>query len=195
MALTLPTTPELTMFRPELVYSRNELVPEFGGPMQRRNRMGARYRAQCRVAPQYYEDAMDWADIDDETDTCVLEIVQPNIDTSKIGNGLINGSGISGSTLPVDGLVPNGYIRKNQWLSIVTDGQRYCYRAKSDVVVASNGAVDIPLRTMMRVPHADGDLVELVAPKIEGFVTVDPECWEPDEHQMINLSFTITEIE
>lgn len=195
MALILPTTPELTMFRPELVYARNELVPEFGGPLQRRNRMGARYRAQCRVAPQYYEDAMAWADIDDETEACVLPILQPNIDTSKIGNGLINGSGIAGSTLPVDGLFANGFIRKNQWLSIVTDGQRYCYRVRADVIVAGDTTADIPLRTMMRVPHADGDLVELVEPKIEGFVTVDPECWEPDEHQMINLSFTITEIE
>ncbi len=194
MAFTLPTT-DLIGFRPELIYSRNDLVPEFRGPVQRRNRTGSRYRAQCRVAPQYYEDAQEWADIDDETETCVLELIQPNIDTSKIGNGLINGSGISGNVLPVDGLVPHGFIRKNQWISIVTDSKRYCYRVKAAVVADASGEADITLRTMMRVPHADGDLVEIVAPKIEGFVTVDPESWEPDEHQMIHLSFTITERE
>ncbi|MEH6697197.1 MAG: hypothetical protein V7672_00715 [Brevundimonas sp.] len=194
MAFILPDT-DLIEFRPELIFARNELVPEYGGPLQRRNRMGARYRARCRVAPQYYEDAQEWADIDDETETCVLPILQPNIDTSKIGNGLINGSGIAGSSLPVDGLIANGFIRKNQWLTITTDGRRYCYRVKSAVVVGADTSVTIPLRTMMRVPHADGDLVELVAPSMEGFVTVDPESWAPDEHQMCHIAFTITEVE
>lgn len=196
MANILPSTPGALSIEPELITARNNLVPAFGGPEQRRNRMGSRYALKVRLEPMIYEDAQDWADLDDETDTCVWTIPQPDLDIGAPGTPLVAGADQAGANLDLDGLTPHYVFRKNQWITVITDGQRYCYRVRSETIAGADGTVTVPLRTMLRVPPADNDTVEVAQPKIEGFVTVDEGAWRIDgEDRLIRLSFTIKERE
>ena len=91
----------------------------------------------------------------------------------------------------IDGLT-NGYvIRKGQFLSVVTQGRRFLYRAKASVTV-SGGAATVPLRTMLRFPPADNDVVEIAQPMIEGFIR-DLGEWSVGVDRLVGLQFTVRE--
>tara|TARA_R110002051_G_scaffold161835_7_gene233464 strand:- start:31 stop:618 length:588 start_codon:yes stop_codon:yes gene_type:complete len=195
MANVLPTTPGAISAEPTLVSGAGKLSPANRGPEQRRNRAGARYEWKVEIEPQSQEDANEWADIDDESDTCILVIPQVDYDAGTPGAPLVNGGAQSGANIILDGLTPYYVIRKNWWLTIITGGQRYTYRARAETVVDASGAVTLPLRTMLRVPPADNDVVELVNPTVEGFVTPSDGCWRVDGDQLVRLKFTLRERE
>jgi len=195
MSYALPTDFAGVSITPSLITARNDLVPVFGGPEQRRNRMGSRYQLKVKLEPLSPEQAAEWDDIEDEVETCLFEIPQPDFDTGSPGSPLVNGSGQSGANLILDGLTPQYVIRKRQWLTVVTGGQHFCYRARAEVVVNGSGQVTVPLRTMLRKPHADNDVVLIAQPIMEGFVTVDEDAWMIDGNHLISLGFTIKERE
>lgn len=195
MANVLPTTPGAIVSNPRLISASNDLAPAWGGPEQRHNRPGSRYQIDVEIEPQPQDDANEWGDIDDESETCILVIPQVDYDAGTPGSPKVKGAGQTGANIILDGLTPYYVIRKHWWLTIVTGGQLYTYRARSTMVADENGEVTLPLRTMLRVPHADNDVVELVDPRIEGFVTVSDDCWRVDGDQLVRLKFTIKERE
>ena len=157
--------------------------------------MGSRYAWDFEMPPQRYEAAQDWSDIDSEGETCVMPIPQPGVDTGAPGLPRVNGAGQSGSSIVLDGLTPQYVFRRNWWLSVVTGGQRFCYRGRAEVVANGSGQMTIPLRTMLRVPHADNDVVEIAEPKVEGFVTPAPDAWAMGPDGLVRLAFSIKEVE
>lgn len=195
MSLTLPTWPGPANATPRLITSRSEMNPAYGGPDQRLNRAGSRYAWDIELPPQTYENAQDWSDIDTEDQTCILLIPQPGLDTGAPGLSVVDGAGQTGTTLALRGLTANYLIRRNQWLSILTGGQWYSYRAASAVIVAADGTVDVPLRTMIRKAHADADRVDLAEPKVEGFPTPAPDAWAMGPDGLVRLVFSLKEIE
>lgn len=195
MALSLPIWPAPARMVPRLLTARNDLSPAFGGPTNRFARMGSRYALDVEMPPMKNIDAQDWADIDDEAATCILLIPQPGIDTGAPGSPLVNGGSQAGSSLILNGVTPQYALRKNQWLTIITGGQRFSYRAKSAVVADAAGNLVVPLRTMLRVSPTNNDVVEIAEPKIEGYVTVTEDAWSVDSAHIVALTFSITERE
>ena len=195
MALSLPIWPAPARMVPRLVSARNDLAPAFGGPTNRFARMGSRYALDVEMPPMKNVDAQDWADIDDEAATCILIIRQPGIDTGSPGIPRVNGGSQAGSSLILDGLTPHYALQKNQWLTVTTGGQMFSYRAKSAVVADASGNLTVPMRTMLRVPPANNDVVEIAEPKIEGYVTVTEDAWSVDSAHIVALTFSITERE
>lgn len=195
MALSLPIWPSPAKMTPRLVTARNDLSPAFGGPTNRFSRMGSRYALDVEMPPMRYIDALDWADLEDEADTCVMLIPQPGLDTGSPGVPRVNGAAQAGSSLILDGLTPHYALRKHQWLTVTTGGQMFNYRAKSAVVADAAGNLTVPLRTMLRVPPANNDVVEIAEPKIQGYVTVTEDAWSVDAAHIVALTFTITERE
>jgi hypothetical protein len=193
--IELPTVFSGVSITPTLITARNDLVPSFGGPEQRRNRMGSRYQLKVQLEPMPIEDANEWADLDDEAETCLFVIPQPCIDTGTPGAPRVNGAGQSGSSLVVNGVTPHYALGKNWWISLVSGGQHFCYRVRSEAIADASGNLTIPLRTMLRKPPADNDVVEIAEPRIEGFVTVDEGAWMIDGNHLISLGFTIKERE
>ncbi|MNR43834.1 hypothetical protein D3C85_1625010 [compost metagenome] len=93
----------------------------------------------------------------------------------------------------IDGL-PNGYvIRKGQFLSVGSAGQRFLYRAKASATSVA-GTATVPLRTMLRRPPNDNDVVEIAQPMIEGFVR-DLGEWAVGVDRLVGLQFTVRERE
>lgn len=193
--IELPTVFSGVSITPSLITARNSLVPAFGGPEQRRNRMGSRYQLKVQLEPMPIEDANEWADLDDEAETCLFVIPQPGIETGTPGSPRVSGGGQAGASIVLDGLTPYYAIGKNWWISVVTGEQHFCYRARFQAIADGNGNLTIPLRTMLRKPPADNDVVEIAEPRMEGFVTVDDDAWMIDGNHLISLSFTIKERE
>lgn len=195
MALVLPASPAPRLATPRLVSARNDLSPAFGGPTNRFSRMGSRYALDIELPPMSYVDALQWGDIDDEADTCVLSIPQPGLVIGVPGTPRVNGGGQAGSSLVLDGVSAGYVVRKHQWLTIITGGQRYAYRAKAAATADGGTNLTVTLRTMLRVPPADNDVVEIFDPKIEGYVTVPDDAWSVSVARVVGLSFTLTERE
>lgn len=181
---------------PRLFSSANMMTPAFGGPDQRQGRMGSRYAIDVEMPPLSYEAAQDWADIDDEEATVVMEIDQPDLDVGEPGAPVVDGSGQLGRVLKLRGFTPGYGFRKNQWLSILIGQQRFAYRARAVATADDQGRMTLPLRTLLRLPAGDNATVEVKTPKIEGYPTPTEDCWSVDaEDRQVNLAFTIKERE
>ncbi|MGV3579993.1 hypothetical protein [Brevundimonas sp.] len=192
MAILLPSEPAAAMMSIGMVRSANDLSPAFSGADQQLRRKGSRYALTFTMPSMEYVEAMPWmADLGAEGQTVVMDVVQPGLDTGAPGAPLVKGAGQAGAALIIDGLT-NGYIiRKGQFFSVVSAGQRYLYQAAASVTVAGGQAM-VQLQTMLRRPPNDNDVVEIAQPRIEGFVRdySDPEVGV--DHEVI-LSFTIRE--
>jgi len=189
--LVLPTDPAPANMGIAMITAKNVLAPAFGDGEQELLRKGSRYALTFQMPPMRYVTSMDWDDLMAEGDTVVMKVHQPGFDTGAPGTPRVNGAGQSGSALVIDGLT-NGYvIRKGQFLSVITQGRRFLYRAKANVTV-SGGTATVPLRTMLRFPPGDNDVVEIAQPMIEGFVR-DLGEWSVGIDRLVGLQFTVRE--
>ncbi len=189
--LTLTTDPAPANMGIAMITAKNVLAPAFGDGEQELLRKGSRYALTFLMPPMRYVTSMEWDDLMAEGDTVVMKVHQPGFDTGAPGTPRVNGAGQSGSALVIDGLT-NGYvIRKGQFLSVVTQGRRFLYRAKASVTV-TGGSATVPLRTMLRFPPSDNDVVEIAQPMIEGFVR-DMDSWEVGVDRLVVLKFTVRE--
>lgn len=177
-----------------LISARNTLTPAFGGDEQELLRKGSRYALTFQMPPMRWTTSMDWDDLMTEGDTVLMKVFQPGFDTGAPGDPVVDGGGQAGTSLLLTGLTPTYPVRKGQFLSVVTDGQRFLYRAKAEVVADASGAATVPLRTMLRRSPADGDTVELAEPMIEGFVR-DLGEWAVGVDHLVGLQFTVRERE
>lgn len=189
--LVLPTDPAPANMGISLISAKNVLSPAFGDGEQQLLRKGSRYALTFQMPPMRYVTSMDWDDLMAEGDTVVMRVHQPGFDTGAPGSPRVNGAGQTGMSLVLDGLTPSYVIRKGQFLSVIVSGRRYLYRAR-DEVVATDGAVTVPLRTMLRFPPADNDVVEIGQPMIEGFVR-DMGEWSVGVDRLVGLQFTVRE--
>lgn len=193
MSIALPDWPAPAQMTPRLVTGRAELRPAWGGDVQRLNRAGSRYAIDVQLPTMTYLDAQAWADIDTEDQTVTMKIIQPGLEIGSPGTPLVKGASQSGSSLIVDGLTPNHIIQKNRWFTLAISGRLYAYRVATQVVADAAGEATITLRTMLRVSPADNAVIDLAAPRIEGFATVPEGAWATDTAGHVTLAFSIEE--
>lgn len=194
MSVSLPIRPAPASMTVAMITAKNMLTPAIGsGDEQEIQRKGTKHALTFSLPPMPYVQSMDWDDVLVEGDTAVMKVHQPGFDTGAPGLPLVKGAGQIGSSLLIDGLTPNYVIRKGQYLSVITGGQRFLYRCRSEVV-ALTGEVSVPLRTLLRRPPADNDVVEIAQPMIEGFVR-DLSDMSVGIDRLVSLSFTIRERE
>lgn len=191
--LTLPTDPAPAKMAIAMVSAKNTLTPAIGGAEQELLRKGTRYALTFSMPVMTYVQSMEWDDLMAEGDTVLMRVFQPGLVIPNPGAPLVKGAGQAGTSLVIDGL-PNGYvIRKGQFLSVVSAGQRFLYRAKASATSLA-GTATIPLRTMLRRPPNDNDVVEIAQPMIEGFVR-DLGEWAVGVERLVGLQFTLRERE
>lgn len=191
--LTLPTDPAPAKMAIAMVSAKNTLTPAIGGAEQELLRKGTRYALTFSMPVMTYVQSMEWDDLMAEGDTVLMRVFQPGLVIPNPGAPLVKGAGQAGTSLVIDGL-PNGYvIRKGQFLSVVSAGQRFLYRAKASATSVA-GTATIPLRTMLRRPPNDNDVVEIAQPMIEGFIR-DLGEWTVGVERLVGLQFTVRERE
>lgn len=191
--LTLPNDPAPANMAIAIISAKNTLTPAFGGAEQELLRKGSRYALTFSMPPMAYVQSMEWDDLMAEGDTVLMRVFQPGLVIPNPGTPLVKGAGQAGTALTIDGL-PDGYvIRKGQFLSVVSAGQRFLYRAKASAT-SVGGTATVSLRTMLRRPPNDNDVVEIAQPMIEGFVR-DLGEWAVGVDRMVGLQFTVKERE
>ena len=192
--LTLPNDPAPANMAIALVSSANTLNPAFGGAEQELLRKGDKYALTFSMPQMSYVQSMDWDDLMAKGDTVLMRVFQPGFVIPNPGAPLVKGAGQAGMSLLIDGL-PVGYaIRKGQFFSVVSAGQRFLYRAKASATANGSGEALIQLRTLLRRPPNDNDTVEIAQPMIEGFIR-DLGEWTVGVERLVGLQFTVRERE
>lgn len=194
-ALVLPTDPGPSKMTPRPISSRNEQRPASQGPVNRYMRPGTRWAWDNTMPPMTYVESLDWDDLLSESDTVIMDILQPGLDIGEPGLPVVDGAGQIGRTLNLKGLTAGYLFRKGQWISVPVNGQLFAYKVRAAITVGSDGKVALPLLTLLRLPPANNAAVDVVRPRAEGFATVDPASLEVGEDRMVRLRFTLEERE
>lgn len=192
MSLILPSDPAPNHMSIELISTKNTLTPAAGGDEQEIRRKGSKYALTFSMLMTYVQ-SMEWGDLMAEGETVVMKVHQPGLVVGSPGSPRVKGSAQIGSSLLIDGLTPGYVIRKDQFMSVITDGQRFLYRARA-AVTATGGEATVPLRTLLRRPPSDNAVVEIAQPMIEGFPR-EVSNIEVGVDRLVRLQFTVRERE
>ncbi|MNQ49565.1 hypothetical protein D3C85_634790 [compost metagenome] len=195
MAIILQGLPRQTRYSMRAVSVANTMSPAFGGADQRLGRKGSRFAIDVSI-PALSAAGCGMGLIADllrgETETLVLGIPE-HLPAVAYGAPVANGVS-TGSVLAVKGLTPGAVIRKGKFLSIILSGQRFVYMVTAQVTVPIGGLANLPSWRMLRRPAADGALIELAEPKIEGFIEPGQD-WSITSLKAVGMSFALKERE
>lgn len=195
MAIILQGLPRQTRYSMRAISAANTLSPAFGGADQRLSRKGSRFALDVSI-PALSAAGCGMGLIADllrgETETLVLEIPE-HLPAVAYGAPVANGVS-TGSVLAVKGLTPGAVIHKGKFLSIILLGQRFVHIVTAEMTVPAGGLVSLPIWPMLRRPTIDGAVIELAAPKIEGFIEPGQD-WSINSLKAVGMSFTLKERE
>lgn len=193
-AYILPSEPTPDRMSIAKVSAANTLTPAFSGADTELDRKGERYALTFTLPSQTYAEAAKWSVLNRKGRTFVMEVQQPGVVIPAQPDPRVKGAGQAGSQLLIDGLTPGQPIKTGWFLTVISAGQRFLYRADADTVATAEGAALIDLQEMLRRPPNDDDVVELVAPKIEGLPRDVREIEVGVNHEVI-IQFTLRERE
>lgn len=195
MAIILQGLPRQTRYSMRAISAANTLSPAFGGADQRLGRKGSRFAIDVSI-PALSAAGCGMGLIVDllrgETETLVLGIPE-HLPAVAYGAPVANGVS-TGSVLAVKGLTPGAVIRKGKFLSIILSGQRFVYMVTAQVTVPVGGLANLSIWPMLRRPTADGAVIELAEPKIEGFIEPGQD-WSINSLKAVGMSFALKERE
>lgn len=172
MSITLPTSPAPMSITPRLVSARAELRSAFGGSTQRINRLGSRWAFDFQFAPMTAADALAWVSAFTETDTCIMNIVEPGITVGSPGTPLVNSATQTGSSLITDGWTAGYVIPKGKWFSVSVSSLLYLYQTSAAVTANGSGQATLSITPMLRASPADNAALNFNPAKIEGFLNL-----------------------
>jgi hypothetical protein len=194
VAVVLPSDPPPAAMTIEKISAANTLAPAFGGSEDEIDRKGERYALTFVMPSMTYADSMAWSYLYRRGITVVMEVHQPGVVVAAPPAPRVKGAGQAGSLLAIDGLGAGYLLRKGQFLSVITGGQRYLYRAAAAVTANGAGEATVTLHEMLRRSPADNDVVEIAAPKIEGYARNVRDVSVGVDHEVV-LEFTVRERE
>jgi len=197
MTIILPALPRKAEFSPRPVRGSSILRPAFGGPRQPVARMGDHWAIDVDAGvmpPEWGFELL--ADLMQSGVTRVaIPFPEAGIDSGTPGAPVVDGAGQSGMTLLMRGFRPGYAVRKGKFFSAITNGQRFLSMARTAVIAGGDGRAAVPIWPMLRRPHADGDVIEMAQPMIEGFVD-EPVGWSQGLHKALTIGrFVIEEVE
>ena len=173
------------------------LRPATGGPVQKVQRAGSRYRVEFTLPAMYADDARVFVSRLIEAKR-IGHLVIPfplAISQGAPGSPVVDGAGQTGTTLNIRGLIPGYLFREGYWLTIKDAyGQRYLFNCRSTVPADTNGEATIKIEPPLRVPHPDGAQILLANPEIEGFLDGGEWTWTISPTGITELSFTVEEV-
>lgn len=193
-AITLPDSPGPRNVEWELVDFGGILAGALGGPDQRVNRLGNRWRAVVEMPPLTSKQAREWsaALVKGVRLGVLWEIVQPGFSSGVPGRPLVAGPDQSGWGLEADTFTPGYVWRPGQFMSVITSGQRYLYQFSEAGRVETDGTATLPIEPALRVSPADDDTIEVVRPVMQGLIAAPSWSYDIDKLGR-GFSFTITE--
>jgi hypothetical protein len=182
---------------PQLIDFGGELVPGIGAAVQRINRLGNRFGIAVEMPPVPEEPEgrilaglLRLA----KTQGALFPFPQPGLEIGVPGSPVVNGTVAGGTSLPVRGLTALYTVRFGQFFSIIHGGRRYLHSAAAETTANGSGNAVIVLDPTLRTDLADGDVVEMAEPKIEGLLETGNVKWAIRTEPFTDgLGFTVTE--
>lgn len=170
-SVMLPSTPACRAAHPSQVSFGSTLTPFLGGPSQRINRLGTRWSWQFSMPPMQADVARVWiqALARAEENGAIMAVPQ-DIDVGDPGAPLVSAVVAGGLSLPLKGMTAGYPIRAGQYASIIHAGRRYLHLFTEDVTVGAGGTTTAAVWPMIRTSLAINDVVEIAAPKVEGWL-------------------------
>lgn len=196
--IELPACPPIRDAAPKLVGFFTDQQPILGGPGNRVSRLGDKWGIDVQTySALYAEHGMTYLArlLRGMTDTVLLAFPEPGVSVQDYGAPVVSTAGASGQVLPIGGLKPGVVIREGKFLSVVIGGQRFLYQAAGTMTVPIGGAVNLPIYPTLRRQPPVGAVVELAAPKIEGFVQGSEQSWQVSRSKYLPFNFSIVEVE
>ena len=191
--LTLPSSPAPNAMGIELVRNGNVLTSALGSDDQAVLRNNARYALTFSMPAFSYVESMAWDDLMNIADLVVMKVHQPGLVIGAPGAVRVNGGGQAGTSLIVDGLTPGYVVRKGQFFTLTTAGRRFLYRTSAAVTANGSGQATLTVRTPLRRPPSDNDVIDMANPVIEGFITDLGEYTVDTDRLVKGLRFTVKE--
>lgn len=168
MPLSLPSG-FISEWNAQPALEATESASAFGTNRQRIFRGGQHWAIELRLQPMLPADARKWLTLDTQLDTVLWPIPQSDFVAANEGAPRVMGAGQLGSTLNVDGLTPGYEAPVGAFISIITNNRRYLYRIEEDATANASGLAALKVSPMLRISPNDNDVVEIAAPKIEGY--------------------------
>lgn len=194
MSVTLPTSPPPRSITPRLITSRADLRPAFGGATQRIARSGSHWAFDVEMPPMSHAQALDWVNILDETDTCILRLPEPGITIGSPGTPLVNGASQTGTSLITDAWGASYAIPKGKFVGVTVSGLQYLYQTTTAVTASGGGAATLVLRPMLRASPADNAALIINPATVEGFVSLSDGSMNISVNRLVEgFTFTIEE--
>jgi len=194
VAVTLPDSPGPRNVQWELVDFGGIVPGALGGPDQRVNRLGNRWRATVEMPVLTAKQAREWsaALVRGLRLGVLWEIVQPGFSPGVPGRPLVAGASQTGWELDADTFTPGYVWRPGQFISVLIGTQRYIYQFAESGRVETDGTATLPIEPALRVSPGDGDTIEVVRPVMQGLVAAPAWAYDVDKLAR-GFSFTITE--
>lgn len=196
--ITLPTCPPIRNATMRLISYATDQTPTLGGPQTRVLRMGDRWAGEFTTYPALYDgEGRVYLSrlVRGMTDTVLIGVIEPGMRAQDYGTPLISTAGAFGQSIQVKGLGSGRVVPEGKFLSIVTGGQRFLYQTTSQVTADGSGNATLAIFPMLRRQPAVNDVVELSAPKMEGYVQGNEVQWNITKSKRVGFVFSIQERE
>lgn len=181
---------------PHLLDWGSEQTAVLGGVSSRVDRLGSKHQIDVTVPPLVQEpDGRIWVSRlkRAKSQGGIMQFPQLDLVVGSPGAPVITTAAVGGTSIAIGGVTHGYVVREGQWLTITSGGRGYLYSADADAAVDTNGHVTLTITPMLRAPAAVGDIVNLVAPTIEGWIGGDDFSWTVDNAHHVGLQFSITE--
>jgi hypothetical protein len=196
MSILLPTTPGITASAPQLLDFGTVQQGALGGAAQRLNRLGNRFAltVECAPAPGDAGRIFFARLAKAVTAGAIMAFRQPWLTIGAPGAPVVNGSGQSGSVLNLRGFTAGYQAREGQFFSLIHGGRRYLHQWAADATANGAGVLSAAITPMLRVSPADGAVVEVAQPYIEGLISAEAARARISVELLFEpFSFTISE--
>lgn len=195
--ITLPHHPGPNNATPALIDYGVTLRPATGGPVQKVDRAGSRYRVEFSFPPMQSCDARIFISRLIEAKR-IGELVMPfpllGEDQGSPGSPVVDGAGQAGTSIKLRGLAPGHLFREGYWITIIDDnGQRYIYNVRENAPVGNDGKVTLRIEPPLRYPYLNGATVLAEKPEIQGFIDGGEWTWSIGAASIVGLSFVLEE--
>jgi hypothetical protein len=199
--IDLPDYPSPAAASPALVDFGAFLTPALGGPVQRVERMGTRFRISCQMPPMNNPDlGRKWIArlIRGKQEGARMAWPLQGFDPGNPGGPQVHApsGSVSGRSLPINGASPYYAFREGQFFSLLSrDGRHYLYMVTAETIADFQGHATLPIEPMLRIPALENDVLFFGKPMVEGFIMGDAFGWEMALANFVGMSFDLTEIE
>lgn len=171
--------------------------PSSGAPAQRYDRLGSRYAMEFELPPLPGDVARVVKARLTKAKSQGLRMPVPLFDGAQGSAGvpLVDGTDSAGTMLKLKGLTPGWMAREGYWLNVTdADGALYLYDIAEPVRAGTDGKATLTLGIPLRCVLADGAVVRIANPVIEGLVTSEVGWIDPVGRVVSGITFTVEEM-